>query len=391
MRSAAAITILVVLLPLLLVPTETAARTWYIKADGTGDVPTIQAAIDTCVPGDLILVAAGRYTWANQGGSPPHAMIHIARGREGFILRSESGPEATILDAQRQNRVFFVDGLNDMEIDGFTVTGGLAPEFGDYWGGGIAIAHSHDVIRNCIIENNEAHFGGGIMTGGWGTLRIESCVIRNNTSLGKGGGIAAWATQTNQTIIDCDIYGNTADGGGGIYSGLAALTIENTVIVNNSATEGGGFYFREAWPTTVVGCTVSANDSPGGSAAYFTASSAVSFERTIFGFNIGSTMFSLNSGSAPGVGCCDIFGNIGDPVGDAIPPGAVDNGHNIFSNPQFCNATWAPDPTVKETSPCLPGNHPNAAACGLIGARQAGCGAVPVEATTWGGLKAKYR
>jgi len=318
-------------------------------------------------------------------------MIHIARGRDGFVLRSESGPEATILDAQRQNRVIFVDGLNYMEIDGFTITGGLAPAFGDYWGGGIAIAHSHDLIRNCIIENNEAHFGGGIMTGGWGTLRIEGCVIRNNTSLGKGGGIAAWATQTNQDIVDCEIYENSADWGGGIYSGLAALTIENTVIVNNTANFGGGFYFREAWPTTIRGCTVSANESPDGSAAYFIGPSPVNFEQSILSYNVGEVAFSLNSGAAPGAGCCDIFGNLGDPAGSELPAGMIDNGNNVFESPRFCNQTWSPDPTVENTSPCLPGNHPDGAACGVIGARHAGCGAVPVEKVTWGSLKARFR
>ena len=173
MKPRPVVMLLIALFSLCGLTTTANSRTWYIKADGTGDLPTIQAAIDTCSPGDLILVAAGRYTWANQGGgSPPHAMIHIARGRDGFVLRSESGPEATILDAQRQNRVILVDGLNYMEIDGFTITGGLAPAFGDYWGGGLAVAHSHDVIRNCIIEYNEAHFGGGMMVGGWGTIFV---------------------------------------------------------------------------------------------------------------------------------------------------------------------------------------------------------------------------
>ncbi|MEJ2314265.1 MAG: hypothetical protein P8Y85_05720 [Nitrospirota bacterium] len=32
------------------------ARTWYVKADGTGDAPTIQAAIDSAVSGDIVLV-----------------------------------------------------------------------------------------------------------------------------------------------------------------------------------------------------------------------------------------------------------------------------------------------------------------------------------------------
>ena len=37
------------------------SRTWYIKPDGTGDAPTIQAGIHSSMAGDTVLVAAGRY------------------------------------------------------------------------------------------------------------------------------------------------------------------------------------------------------------------------------------------------------------------------------------------------------------------------------------------
>jgi len=38
---------------------ETAAETWYVKVDGTGDAPTIQAALDSCVTGDTVLLVNG--------------------------------------------------------------------------------------------------------------------------------------------------------------------------------------------------------------------------------------------------------------------------------------------------------------------------------------------
>jgi hypothetical protein len=390
MKPPPALAFLIVLLALCTLATATAARTWYVKVDGTGDVPTIQAAIDVADPGDVILVAAGRYTWANQGGgSPPHAMIHIGRYRDGFTLRSESGPEATIIDAQRQGRGFFIDGFNNIEIDGFTITGGLAPAFGDHTGGGIAAAHTADVIKNCIFENNEARVGGGLFLGGHGTVRIENCVFRNNTAEVNGGGLWFAYSPLGFDIVDCQIYNNTSAFGGGIFAIQAALTIENTVIVNNTATvEGGAFYGRALFPSFMNGCTVSSNEAPDGSAVYLIAGSPVGIERTIFSFNGAGTPISLLSGAAPTVGCCDLFGN---SAGDALPAGAIDNGHNISADPGFCNPPWWHDPTLDANSPCLPGNHPDGADCGMIGARQVNCNTVPVEKRTWGHIKALFR
>jgi len=40
-------------------------KTIVVRADGTGDYPTIQTAIDASIDGDIVLVADGIYTAAN--------------------------------------------------------------------------------------------------------------------------------------------------------------------------------------------------------------------------------------------------------------------------------------------------------------------------------------
>ena len=63
---------------------------------------------------------------------------------------------------------------------------------------------------------------------------------------------------------------------------------------------------------------------------------------------------------------------------------------NFSADPLFCDPDNG-DFTLSSQSPCLPGNHPDGADCGLIGALGQGCDPVSVEPETWAGIKSRYR
>ena len=167
-------------------------RTWYVLPDSTGDAPTIQAAIDSCVDGDSVLVAAGTYYVNLQIQSKPN-----------LSLVSESGPEATILDgtypangAQIRWQVIRCQFSENASIEGFTIQEGRPEGMLAIYGGGILLGHGRVSVRNNIIQNNEndrgAAIGFGHETSGVEGTVIEENIIRWNMATDGAAGIHAY-------------------------------------------------------------------------------------------------------------------------------------------------------------------------------------------------------
>jgi hypothetical protein len=140
------------------------ANTWNVTPDGGGDAPTIQAAIDAASAGDSIVLASGTYTWTAQGGDhvglPGPSMVNM---RSGLTLRSESGPELTILDAEGNGRVIRCQSISNVRIEGLTIQGGnadapgLPGQFSMGVGGAILCKFgSSIVIANNVLRNNRS-------------------------------------------------------------------------------------------------------------------------------------------------------------------------------------------------------------------------------------------
>lgn len=69
------------------------ARTWLVRPDGSGDAPTIQAAIDSVSGADLIELADGLFT--GEGNRD------LSNMEKGIAIRSLSGdPALCIIDCE---------------------------------------------------------------------------------------------------------------------------------------------------------------------------------------------------------------------------------------------------------------------------------------------------
>jgi hypothetical protein len=398
---------LLVCLLLALTATTVSAETWYIKADGSGDAPTIQAGIDFASVGDTVLVAAGYYAEPMLSTSQGSSMLVM---KPGTALIGEGGMYGTTLDANGQGRVLFCDDIDSScIISGFRITGG-ASNLG--FGGGIlcwgaspiiklnwivdnqarsgagiaALSDASPTIRQNIIENNfivggdgggVAGSGGGILCHLGGVAQIEENVILGNSADHVGGGIFIYVNSA-ATVVDNWIEGNTAaNQGGGLQSNLANITVTQNVFVGNSATWGGGASLAESSIAHLLSNTFFGNISANG-AGISVGSCIPTIERNIVAQNEGSGIRCNNPD--PVLTCNDSWGNSGADFSGVSPSASCFSEDPLFCDPEL------DDFTLADCSPCVDGHG-----CGLVGAFGVGCGPTGSKGTTWGAIKSIYR
>ena len=187
----------------------------------------IQNAIDAANPGDQILVTNGVY----QSGS--HLAADGTTNRVAVTtpvsIVSVNGSAATVIDGGKIMRcVYLTDGS---VLTGFTLTNGTAVN-----GGGAYCTSTNVQLINCQVSGNSATYGGGVYSG-----TLSNCTISGNSVGFSGSGGGAY----NSTLLNCTITGNSTLVNGGSGAGAVGGFLANCVISNNicngsGATVGGG-------------------------------------------------------------------------------------------------------------------------------------------------------
>jgi hypothetical protein len=244
------VVVLVVSFFLLAVSTASvvSARTWYVNPQGTGDAPTIEAALDSAVYWDTVLVACGTYTGDRIFMGP------------GIVFRSETGRPDCVTINQSSILVCVADSVT--RIEGITMSGARS--------GSLRI-RGPGVVENCSIsgsnENTNLSSRGGGVTAENATF--INCGISGYNELHGGGAYA-----TNTTFINCSISGQAyGDGGGMVGSGV---TLIRCSVTGGADTRGGGF---KGSTTLIDSCTMGGTAWFGGGAM---AGSATTMTNTVF-------------------------------------------------------------------------------------------------------------
>jgi len=171
---------------------------------------------------------------------------------------SGNGVDITI-NGNNNSRIFNVDDLdttNQLEvvIDQLTLTEGSS----DQGGGAIANAENLTVSQSRFTNNENTSLeptdgGGAITNSASGSVDIDSSLIASNQSSAFGGGITNFG---ELSVEDSIIFDNTvtSGGGGGIDNRGSTIDITGTIIANNinTANPAGGFGNGTPESTTIV-------------------------------------------------------------------------------------------------------------------------------------------
>jgi hypothetical protein len=346
------------------------------------DFATIQEAIDSARPGEIVEV--GPRTYSGDGNR------NIDFRGKAITVRSSDGAGSTIIDcsgsASEGRRGFYFHGGEgpDSVLRGFTIRGAFVPgsdvpsDSGSWTsspanpvGGGIYCEFSSPSIVDCIIENCTTELGGGIgVVSGSPTIidcLIEDCraggtgqaesggrgagiglirgsdatilhtQINNNSGYYNSFGAGIYCWRSHAFFADCVISRNTAQGsvqGGGAFCGgpSARLELENCVISGNTAEVGGGLCAGSAGDSAVerviiTNCTIAHNSLSGDQTAttgggIHSFSSNITIRNSIVWYNDGAAVMLVDPASS-------------SPVLYSCIEGGYDGQGNIDSEPLF--------------------------------------------------------
>jgi len=372
---------------------------------GTGDYPTIQAAIDSLPDEAYIALTEGTFT-----GSGNRDIDF--RGKS-IILRSLTGDaEECVLDCEGLGRAFSFDrGQGGSPIVyGMTLTGGTAfgsppedcggavccrgasPTFssctfigneavGD--GGAVYCDSASLTLVGCLLESNmSGGAGGAVAVGEQSQAAVVMSTVRSNVAFDRGGGIAA-GSPLSLSLYACTIAGNSATSrapfarGGGVFLDAGATVEGCTIVGNRSTAEGGGICAASDEPLEVEfrGCTIAGNCAEtAGGGVYCGDGAELRFEETILwgnGAAAGPNICTEGDGRVE-LACCDVDSTGIDGTAEwlwsntSFPPGFCDPRDYQLS------PTAEGDYHIKDVSPCAAGC--SLPPCGQIGALGPGCG-----------------
>lgn len=299
-----------------------------VAAAGTinvpADYPTIQAAINAAVDGDVIKVAAGTYPenintlgkaisllGANNrttkivgDGTTSIVTINSGEGPGTVICCFEiiNGGRGTLVGSRKLGGGIYISGGADPTLVDLRVGFNTAD-----WGAGLFIdVGSNPTIDDSLIANNVTSangLGGGVYASG-NPIFTGTRFAENTASAGFGGGL--YTAGGTATISDSTFDSNIAWYGGGMHAQGGSPVItgnlfeQNVVTVNPTNGEGAGLAIVAGSTALVTGNEFRFNDAHSGGGIY-TYDAAPTIGDNLIHSNTASTGFKGGFGYGGGM------------------------------------------------------------------------------------------
>ncbi|MBQ3388987.1 MAG: hypothetical protein IJG60_07230 [Thermoguttaceae bacterium] len=187
-------------------------------------------------------------------------------------IRSADSDMITI-DAGGNSRVFAVSGR--LNLSGLTITGGSVAEGN---GGGIQVSGGSLTMTDCVVTGNTARTSGALDVYN-GSVTVINSIFTNNTATSDGGvsqnylgnltfinslftnntgrdGGALVNYEATTILTNCTVTANTAARSGGAVWNFGNLTINNSIVLGNSATENGMDICHAEYGQTVLNASL---------------------------------------------------------------------------------------------------------------------------------------
>ncbi|MCB0208432.1 MAG: DUF5123 domain-containing protein [Anaerolineae bacterium] len=276
----------------------------------------VQTAIDDATDGDFIRVAgvcAGVRPF-NDGGTVVNQTILITKSitiQGGYTktnnLGGPSNPETnpTVLDALDSGRVVYI----------------TMPQ---------TISSSLIVIEGLHLRNGSGNNGAGVLVRS-GVVSMTHNRIYSNTATSGGGGAlyveAGTVTLQGDNLLETGdnlIYANTAPDGGAIYNAGGQLTVDDALLLDNTATNDGGAFFHNGGQSLLQNNIIRDNSANNGGAIYNASTGLTVRHNTLYSNDAttgGGGFYTENA--SPSV------------VNNIFSENTAADGHAIFSTPAF--------------------------------------------------------
>lgn len=178
------------------------AETYVVNPDGSGDFPTIQAAIDATKDGDVIQLGDGVFRGAGNRD------LHLHE--KSITIESQDGPLACTIDCEGSA------GAEHYALSAY---------------------NSSATIRGLTIINSYRQYGACAFD--LGEPRLVDCIFRDNTGDHDGGAVVI-DMMCKLSVEGCWFEGNQAAGGGAITCCSSEALLDRCTFVRNRATSLGG-------------------------------------------------------------------------------------------------------------------------------------------------------